>query len=298
MPPWQLKAGVQGAISLLPWRSRLNHLLQERLTGNVRLTPRRFEAKVAQAERHLRHHAAAKPDSPIPRSALELGTGWHPIVPIALALGGVERVVSFDIDPLTTGDHVREALGLFASRHENDPAARRRLDECLQGRDARSMLAPLGIELEVADARRTGLAAGSVDFFVSNNTLEHIPADTLRALMAEFRRLAAPGAVMDHFIDMRDHYSSFDRSISRLNYLRYPDRVWRLFNNRLHFQNRLRISDYRAIFEAAGFAIVAEQPTRGKPHEFDGLALDRRYRDTPESDLFTLFAWLTAVAPG
>jgi hypothetical protein len=116
--------------------------------------------------------------------------------------------------------------------------------------------------------------------------------------MAEFRRLAAPGAVMDHFIDMRDHYSSFDRSISRLNYLRYPDRVWRLFNNRLHFQNRLRISDYRAIFEAAGFAIVAEQPTRGKPHEFDGLALDRRYRDTPESDLFTLFAWLTAVAPG
>jgi hypothetical protein len=43
---------------------------------------------------------------------------------------------------------------------------------------------------------------------------------------------------------------------------------------------------------------VAEQPTRGKPHEFDDLALDRRYRGTPPSDLFTLFAWLTAVAPG
>jgi hypothetical protein len=219
--------------------------------------------------------------------------------------------VSVDIDPLTNGDRAREALGLFESHLEGGRLAeilpgvqvargRRLLDECrgLQGADARTVLAPLGIEIQVTDARRTGLAPGSIEFFVSNNTLEHIPPDALRALMAEFRRLAAPGAVMDHFIDMRDHYSSFDRSISRLNYLRYHERVWRLFNNRLHYQNRLRISDYRAIIEAAGFAIVAEQATRGKPHEFDDLALDRRYRDTPRSDLFTLFAWLTAVAPG
>jgi hypothetical protein len=311
MPPWQLKAGVQGAISVLPWRTRLNHLLQARVTGNVRLTPRRFESKVAQARRHLQHHAAARPGAPIPRTALELGTGRHPVVPIALALSGVERIVSVDIDPLTNGDRVREALGLFASQLEGyrlagilpeaqPDRARRLLDEArgLTSADPRTLLAPLGIEIQVTDARRTGLAPASVDFFVSNNTLEHIPAETLRALMAEFRRLAAPGAVMDHFIDMRDHYSSFDRSISRLNYLRYPEPVWRLFNNRLHYQNRLRISDYRAIFEAAGFAIVAEKPTRGKPHEFDGLAVDRRYRDTPEGDLFTLFAWLTAVAPG
>jgi hypothetical protein len=307
MPSWLLKAGVQGAISILPWHRRLNRLFQERVTGNVRLTSHRFESKVAQAERHLRHYAAAKPDSPIPRTAFELGTGWHPIVPIALALSGVERVVSFDIDPLTDRDNTREALGLFASYLEGDrlgeilpgvqPArARRLLHECLQGGDARTLLAPLGIELEVTDARRTGLAPGSIDLFVSNNTLEHIPPDTLRALMTEFRRLAAPGAVMDHFIDMRDHYSGFDRSISRLNYLRYPERVWRLFNNRLHYQNRLRVSDYRALVQAAGFTIVAEQPTRGKPHEFDDLAVDRRYRDTPRRDLFTLFVWLTAVA--
>jgi hypothetical protein len=309
MPSWLLKAGVQGAMSLLPWHRRLNRLFQERVTGNVNLTARRFESKVAQAQRHLRHHAAARPDSPIPRSALELGTGWHPIVPIALALSGVERVVSFDIDSLTDDHHAREALGLFATYLEGDrlaqllpgvqPArARRLLGDCLRGADARTLLAPLGVELRVTDARRTELASGSIEFFVSNNTLEHIPPDTLRALMTEFRRLAAPGAVMDHFIDMRDHYSSFDRSISRLNYLRYPEPVWRLFNNRLHYQNRLRVSDYRAIMEAAGFAIVAEQPTRGKPHEFDDLAVDRRYLDTPRSDLFTLFAWLTAVADG
>jgi hypothetical protein len=309
MPSWLLKAGAQGAISILPWRRRLNRLFQERLTGNVRLTARRFESKVAQAERHLRHYAAAKPDSPIPRTALELGTGWHPIVPIALALSGVERVVSFDVDPLTDNDHTRAALGLFASYLERDRLteillgvqplrARRLLHECLQGGDARTLLAPLGIELAVTDARRSGLAPASIDFFVSNNTMEHIPPDTLRALLTEFRRLAAPGAVMDHFIDMRDHYSSFDRSISRLNFLRFPAPVWRLFNNRLHYQNRLRVSDYRALVEAAGFTIVAEWPTRGKPHEFDDLALDRRYRDTPRSDLFTLFVWLTAVADG
>jgi hypothetical protein len=311
VPSWLLKAGAQGAISILPWRRRLNRLFQERVTGNVQLTARRFESKVAQAERHLRHRSEAKPDSPLPRSALELGTGWHPVVPIALALSGVERIVTVDIDPLTDGDRAREALDLFASYLERDrlaailpgvqaARARRLLDASrgLQRGDAQTLLAPLGIELEVTDARRTGLAPGSIDFFVSNNTLEHIPPDRLRALVTEFRRLAAPGAVMDHFIDMRDHYSSFDRSISRLNYLRYPEPVWRLFNNRLHYQNRLRVSDYRALVEAAGFTIVAEHRTRGKPHEFDDLALDRRYRDTPRSDLFTLFAWLTAVADG
>jgi hypothetical protein len=311
MPSWLLKAGAQGAISILPWRRRLNRLFQERLTGNVRLTARRFESKVAQADRHLRNYSAAAPGRPIPRSALELGTGWHPIVPIALALSGVERVVTVDIDPLTDGGHARAALDRFATYLEGDrlaellpsvqaARARRLLDECrgLRGADAQTMLAPLGLELAVTDARRTGLAPGSIDFFVSNNTMEHIPPDTLRALLTEFRRLAAPGAVMDHFIDMRDHYSSFDRSISRLNYLRFPEPVWRLFNNRLHYQNRLRVSDYRALVEAAGFTIVAEQPTRGKPHEFDDLALDRRYRDTPRSDLFTLFVWLTAVADG
>ena len=309
MPSWLLKAGAQGAISMLPWRRRLNRLFQERVTGNVQLTARRFESKVAQAARHLRHHSEAKPDPAIPRSALELGTGWYPIVPIALALSGVERIVSIDIDPLTDGDRAHVALDLFATYLEGDrlaeilpgvqPArARRLLAECreLRGGDARAMLAPLGIELEVTDARRTGLAPGSIDLFVSNNTLEHIPPDTLRALMTELRRLAAPGAVMDHFIDMRDHYSGFDRSLSRLNYLRYPERVWRLFNNRLHYQNRLRVSDYRALVEAAGFTIVAERPTRGKPHEFDDLAIARRYRDTPRRDLFTLFVWLTAVA--
>ena len=232
------------------------------------------------------------------------------MVPVALALSGVERVVSVDIAPLTDGERTRAALARFAARLADGrlaallpglqaERARALLEEGLAvpGADPAALLAPLGVELRVGDARRTGLPAGSFDLFVSNNTLEHIPPGELRALMAEFARLARPEAVIDHFIDMRDHYSGFDPSISRLNYLRYPERVWRLFNNRLHYQNRLRVSDYRAVIEGAGFAIVAEKPSYGKPHEFDDLVVHREFRDRSREDLFTLFTWITGIAP-
>jgi hypothetical protein len=130
---------------------------------------------------------------------------------------------------------------------------------------------------------------------VSNNTFEHIPADVLRGLAAEFARLCPPGGVMDHFVDMHDHYATFDPSIGRLNYLRYPDPVWRLFNNPLQHQNRLRLPEYRAILEEAGFEIVAERRRNGRPGEFDGLRVARRFEAIPREEREVLFVWLTAT---
>jgi hypothetical protein len=100
---------------------------------------------------------------------------------------------------------------------------------------------------------------------------------------------------MDHFVDMHDHYATFDPSIGRLNYLRYPDPVWRLFNNPLQHQNRLRLPEYRAILEEAGFEIVAERRRNGRPGEFDGLRVARRFEAIPREEREVLFVWLTAT---
>lgn len=283
MASWLLKAAVQGAISPLPARDRLNHLLQRYITGSVALTDEVFERKLAQCHRHLDSYRAQR--GTVPRHALELGTGWYPIVPIGLVDAGVERVTTVDVNPLCDLAGARSALERFDRHSRADPTAN----------NAAELLEPLGVRLLVGDVRDSGLEEGSVDLFVSNNTLEHVPPSTLAEIMAEFRRLAAPGAVMDHFIDMSDHYAHFDRSITEFNYLRYSDRRWRPFNNRLQYQSRLRISDYRRIVEDAGFRIVAEDAERGPVDALEKIPLAPRFRRYSRDDLAVLRCWLTAV---
>ena len=283
MASWLLKAAVQGAISPLPGRDRLNHLLQRHITGSVALTDEMFERKLAQCERHLESYRAQR--GTLPGHVLELGTGWYPIVPIGMIRAGVDRVTTVDVNPLCDLSRSRAALEMFGPELHADPAAT----------NAAELLNPLGIRVLVRDVRDCGLDPESVDLFVSNNTFEHIPPPVLREILAEFRRLASPGAVMDHFIDMSDHYAHFDRSITEFNYLRYSDRRWRLFNNRLQYQSRLRISDYRRLTQGAGFRIVAEDGERGPLEALESITLDSRFRHYSEQDLAVLRCWLTAV---
>jgi hypothetical protein len=311
MPSWLLKATVQGAISPLPGCDRLNYLLQKHVTGSLALTAEVFERKVAQCRRHLASYREVRGEDAAPALALELGTGWYPIVPVGLVLAGAGSVLTIDVSPLLDLERTVRVLELYASQLRSGrletllgPIAPDRAEAVLAaagertGRDAAELLGRVGVRALVGDARASGLAAGSVELFVSNNTFEHVPPDVLRQLMAEFARLAAEGAVMDHFVDMSDHYAHFDRSITEFNYLRYPDRLWRLFNNRLQHQNRLRIVDYRRMIEQAGFALVAEEAERGAPEELAAVKLARPFRGYAPADLLVLRCWLTAVARG
>lgn len=308
MASWLLKAAMQGGISLLPARNRLNHLLQTHVTRSVVLTEAAFESKVAQCARHLQDYRQGLGTDIPPASALELGTGWHPIVPIGLLLAGVERVCTIDISPLLELERTRHVLRLYASRLRSGT-----LQALLPGlaagpaqaviaaaadhtaQHAGELLERLGVRALVGDARTLRLPAQSVHLLVSNNTLEHVPPPELADIMAECRRVAAPGAVMSHFIDMSDHYAHFDSSISEFNYLRYSARAWRAFNNRLQYQNRLRASDYRRIIEDAGFRVAACDREEGRADELDQIRLAPPFRGYERSDLLVLRVWMTAV---
>lgn len=164
--------------------------------------------------------------------------------------------------------------------------------------DPASLLAELGIEVAVRDARASGLRSSSIELSVSNNTLEHVAPNVLAGILGELRRVASAGGVSDHFIDMSDHYAHFDHSITEFNFLRYSDPVWRPLNNRLQYQNRLRLSDYRRLVEDAGFAIVAVEGERGSAPELDRIQLAPRFRGYSREDLLVLRIWVTAVARG
>jgi hypothetical protein len=139
-----------------------------------------------------------------------------------------------------------------------------------------------------------------VDFVSSTDTCEHIPASDLAAIFAECRRLLGPGGAFSCRIDLQDHYSYFDHSLSRYNFLRFSDRTWRLVDSPIHYQNRLRSPDYLRLVREAGFELVAQRPSGPSEEgsaELQALPLAERFRGYSLEELGVTVLSFVALAP-
>ena len=291
---------VQGTLSLLPEPQRWNRLLQRYVTRSIYLRPATFRRKWEQAQAHWDNWSKRRDRAP--EVALELGTGWHPLIPIGLSLLGVKRIETVDIASMISMRTLGEVIDAYAelvaegiedvTLHPERVATLQEL-RARPGSDPHAALARLGIFPVIKDARDTGLRSGSVDLFVSNNTLEHVPGPVIAGIFGEFARLASPDALMSHYIDMADHYASFDRSITVYNFLRFSDSAWRLFNNDLQYQNRLRVTDFRRLHAANGWRVVDEDNT-ADAEAFRRVPLASRFRGYPAEDCMVYASWLVS----
>jgi SAM-dependent methyltransferase len=199
--------------------------------------------------------------------------------------------VLVDIRPSVRAELVNDSLSAFERLWDEL--------ESEAGRELRRLGGPIGSadELEERfgitylaprDARATGLPAESLDFVSSTDTCEHIPEGDLEEIFGECLRLLRPGGAFSCRIDLQDHYSYFDSSLSRYNFLRYSDRAWRVVNSPLHHQNRLRSPDYLRLVRGAGFELVAELPSGPSVEglaELEALPLTPRFRAYPPEEL-------------
>jgi hypothetical protein len=305
MPSWVAKAAVQGVLSIVPGGRTGNRWLQE-----LRRTPGPdfFAGKIELCRIHLRHlfEVGGHPPSR-PFAALELGTGRVPLVPLGLALCGAARVSSFDLFDLAHPVLTRRACDYLLREADSGRLAERlpwlrpeRLDDlrrigaAFDERTLAGNLRELGIEMRVEDVRRAPPPANPIDLIVSNNTLEHISRGALDEIFASFRRLASKGVIMSHFIDLVDHYARFDPRLTPYNFLRFRAPVWRLFNNRLQYQNRLRVSDYRDAHARAGFRIVLEENDASAAAQLDGLQVAPEFRHYSRQDLAVTTSWMVS----
>lgn len=297
-----IKAALQGALSATPNPARWNRILQRYVSRSLDLSDAYFLTKWRLGKRHLdTFRRVSGADGAI--DVLELGTGWFPVVPVALALGGARYVYTIDRQSLLRREQVLAVLEACRRQLErgvvtlDSPAAERKLADLLANRDALScseLLTELGIRALVGDAREVPLPSASVDLFVSNTTLEHIPGEVIAGILTEFRRLASARAVMSHLIDMGDHYAQFDRSITVYNFLKYSDRQWRPFNNTLQYQNRLRLSDHRALHRNAGWEVVEEDNSSLPVEVLRRVKLAERFRVYDEDELRVYVSWMTS----
>jgi len=261
IPKWKLKAIVQKTISFLPQKQRINYWFQKHVTKGVNLSDEYFGYKIEHAADHLRFFRKYGSKDLSSSSVLELGTGWYPVVPIALFLNDLPMVHSLDLSNWTSADNIRTTCQKYG-----EWSTEGRLSEFLDdinperwqtimelARDERSdldqMCEKINLHRWVGDARKTEFATDSIDLICSNNTFEHIPEAILRDILKEFQRIIKSDGVMSHFIDMSDHFAHFDSSINIYNFLRYDERTWNRIDNSIQPQNRMRFRDYQDLYE-------------------------------------------------
>jgi hypothetical protein len=309
MASWLVKAMVQRGIGALPYPHFWNGLLQDWVTHSTRLTDEVFFENLSNCGLHLANLQRYNSTTLQGFSAFELGTGWFPVVPIGLFLCGAREVWTWDIAPLLKLDRLKDVIARFLELDERQLlksrvdalperlALLREVMTCCDSSNSEpiQLLGRLNIHYRIGNATRSGLPPASIDLIVSDVVLEHPSPAQLTEILHEFRRIAAPEAVMSHSIALDDQYSGRDLRITQFNFLRFSDRMWRWINNPIIPLNRLRISDYRRLFSESGFQIVEETSRRGDPAELARIPLAERFREYPIEDLLVTYARLVAT---
>ncbi len=133
------------------------------------------------------------------------------------------------------------------------------------------------VKFSVVDRVKTldSLAPGSIDVVVSNSVLEHV-ADP-PALFASLARLLAPGGVMLHRVDYRDHFFKYP-----YHFLLFSKRTWNWFLNPGDLP-RWRLDDHLAALAGAGFTTTVLEAD-SDPEAFATIA-GRLHPDFQDRDM-------------
>jgi SAM-dependent methyltransferase len=229
-------------------------------------------------------------------------------------LGGASQIVTVDPNPYLKWELVLEDLAwirnfpwevkaLFGG-HARNPLFQQRFSRLLQTQARlEDLCRMMSVRyLSPADAAALPLPPETIDYHVSCRVLEHLPGETLSAVLQEGKRLLKTTGLFVHLVDFADHFAPTDPSISTINFLRFSEAEWQHYaGNKFMYQNRLRVSDLAGLFRQAGLATSLFEP------EIDPRALEELKNDFPLNERFaalspeqiaTATAWIVASVGG
>jgi SAM-dependent methyltransferase len=293
---WTTKASIMKACSSLPFGSSIYKLIQKRF-GRLTADPySRLTTAKKMAEYILTNGGKIEG-----KTFFEVGTGHVPVVPIGLFLCGAEKTVTVDLNRRLDLDLLGGALDwivLHSNQLEEEYASivdlstfRKRLSLVAEFRAAPDQfLKEANISyLAPADASKVDLSASSIDYHISNTVMEHIPAEEIKKIFTEGKRLLKKDGLFVQFIDLSDHFKHQDKSISSINFLKYSDSKWlSMAGNQFAYCNRLRASDFTALFSELGLSTVdiqSEIDQESLDCLRNGFHLDERFAAYDYEDL-------------
>jgi SAM-dependent methyltransferase len=275
---WKLKGLIQKGLCVVPGGRNLNDRLQ-RGVGELRHFERNVAAKVEDWRLSLRYLQDVDFDVR-GKTLVEIGTGWHPALPICFSLAGAKRIITFDIvrhlDEDLTFRMIESLEGHLESIahicRNGGERVRRSYQELHEVSDIQTLLNRAQVEYcAPTDARATRLPSDSVDLVYSNSVLEHVPKDVILGLMRESFRILRPGGLALHNVACNDHYALMDPAISSVNFLQFNESQWHMWNNALQYQNRLRASEFLELATMGGLEVIYKQ-VAVRPGTYEALA--------------------------
>ena len=275
---WRVKGLLQKAFSMAPGGVKLNTRLQH-VFGNLRDFDGHIAVKISDWATTMSYLSDVGFRVSGAR-LMEIGTGWHPVLPLCFFLAGARSIATFDIVRLLGETETFRLLGsleihiprIAELAGENAATVHARLMELRRSRNLDELLGNSRIDyFAPADGRATGLTPASIDLVYSNSVLEHVPREVICGLMEESFRVLKPGGLVLHNVGCNDHYAFFDKSISFVNFLQYKESEWRLWNNPIQYQNRLRAPEFVDLATQAGFEVISKK-THVRPGTLEALA--------------------------
>ncbi len=237
---------------------------------------------------------------------LELGTGWFPIIPLMLRAAGSQTVYLTDVHRLMDKDTLLAALD-FVSDNAGRIAAGLAVPpgrvedlvaEADTGKSLDDLLADLGLVYIAPFDVTTQMP--EVDAIVSHTVFEHIPPGILREILVHARKGLRPGGMMSHGIDNTDHRANKDDNLDRFDFLRYSDGAWKLLCvNPQDYTNRMRHSDYVALFSGTGYEVIHEKTyvLRESLPRLQSARLEARFSQKEPEDLAVAWSHIVIRQP-
>lgn len=289
---FKYKAYIQKLFSALPNGEKLNFVFQKHVSKSLPIPDEEFLVKLETVKTHFNNFEKYYTAKDIKECVYyEFGSGYDMVIPLSMSLLGFKKLICIDIrelifpelinDSISRLRKFKDKLGIGLTLSENIPMVNRKnYRDVLKKFFRIEYMAPL-------DARNTGIESNSVDFILSNATMEHIPQEDLADILKECYRILNKDGVMSNVIDYRDHWSFFDNSISVYNYLMFTEKQWCSLNPSIMYQNRMRHCDYMKIINRIGFEINDEKidyPSVKETEDLKKIKLDKKFKENYTSE--------------
>ena len=256
---WRFKALVQNFIDKLPeaMSHPIYYKVQRYFGGLRKINPMAHFQKSIDFIEKIRNQNYDVTD----KTFLEIGTGRTISVPMGLWLCGASKIISVDLNKYLKEELVIESVN-FMKAHKDEvqnlfgdlgktEIFRNRYSKLMSFQvSLDKLLEHMNIEyLAPADASSLPIDDSSIDFHCSTNVFEHIPRNVIKSILSEAKRVLSQDGLFVHLIDLSDHFSHVDESITTINFLRYNEKEWnKLAGNKFMFHNRLRKNEFLDLF--------------------------------------------------
>ena len=269
---FKYKCLLQSFFSNIPKGEKVNYLFQKYLVKSLPINRGQFFHKVNTGFNHYKNYVAYNQLLTPNHTYYEFGAGQNLAIPLTMSLLNFE-VHCIDIKKLIVPELIYDSLSKFHLNKNELPFSleipiildnKKNILDILKNNYKLHYYAP-------RDARATKFHENYFDFISSSVTLEHIPQKDILPILKECYRILNKGGILSMTIDSQDHWSYFDKNISIYNFLKYSSDEWKKYSPSLHYQNRMRHSDYLNLINQTDFSIVKEAPRL--PSEQDKEAL-------------------------